>query len=225
MDDAPPLILNFFDTDVGIFDSEDDYMGRAVIFLKDINELSNDDTIPTPEWYPVKYSMDDPWDFESGAAILCSFACVDYDYDFAVEAKDIALDTQVMIPSNPPKRLDMPNLLIESYNIVINVLGLRGLVSTGLLPVKKPFVKFSVKSLLPSEQAKAVQDIYTIPDEGGSDPNIRTTLKFTVNISSDPHYCPQMTCTVYDKLYFDGMRQPILGVFTLKLGDILKLSR
>jgi len=61
----------------------------------------------------------------------------------------------------------MPNLGIEAYNIIINVLGLRNLLSTGLLPVKKAYVKFSVKSLLPSEQAKAVNDIYTIPDEGG----------------------------------------------------------
>jgi hypothetical protein len=34
-----------------------------------------------------------------------------------------------------------------------------------------------------------------------------------------------MTCTAYDKLYLDGMTQPILGTFTLKLGDILRDTR
>jgi hypothetical protein len=30
-----------------------------------------------------------------------------------------------------------------------------------------------------------------------------------------------MTCSILDKLYFDGMKQPILGTFTLKLGELL----
>jgi hypothetical protein len=43
----------------------------------------------------------------------------------------------------------MPDLKIDQFNIDINVLGLRNLVSTGLLPVKKAYTKFSVKSILP----------------------------------------------------------------------------
>jgi hypothetical protein len=34
-----------------------------------------------------------------------------------------------------------------------------------------------------------------------------------------------MTCTTYDKLYLDGMAQPILGTFTLKIGGILFKTR
>ena len=34
-----------------------------------------------------------------------------------------------------------------------------------------------------------------------------------------------MTCTAYDTLYFEGMKQPILGTYTLKLGDILAATR
>jgi hypothetical protein len=44
----------------------------------------------------------------------------------------------------------------KEFNIEINVLGLRMLQSFGLLPVKKPFVKFNLRSLLPPEKAKAV---------------------------------------------------------------------
>lgn len=107
----------------------------------------------------------------------------------------------------------------------INVLGLRNLVSGGLLPVKKAFVKFSVKSLLPSELAKAVNDILTVPNEAGEDPNIRTGFEIIVDMPSDPFYVPSMTCTVFDKIYFEGMAQPILGTFTLKCGKILAESR
>ena len=99
------------------------------------------------------------------------------------------------------------------------------MVSTGLLPIKKAYVKFSVKSVLPPAAAKAVSDIYTEPKEGGDDPNIRTTIKFQVKIPNDPEYCPRMTCTAYDMLYLAGMAQPILGSFTLKLGDILRDTR
>jgi hypothetical protein len=39
----------------------------------------------------------------------------------------------------------------KEYKISLNVLGLRELQSTGLLPVKKPFIKFRIKSLLPPD--------------------------------------------------------------------------
>ena len=95
----------------------------------------------------------------------------------------------------------MPQLNIEEYNVEINVLGLRSLVSTGLLPIRKAYIKFSVKSVLPPAQAKAVSDIFTEPGEGGSDPNIRTTLKVLVRLPGEEAYCPRMTSTPYDKLY------------------------
>lgn len=41
----------------------------------------------------------------------------------------------------------------KEYDMDINVLGLRQLESFGLMPIKKPFVKFRVKSLLPPEKA------------------------------------------------------------------------
>ena len=36
---------------------------------------------------------------------------------------------------------------------------------------------------------------------------------------------PRMTCTIFDKLYFEGMAQPILGTFVLKLGNALRDTR
>lgn len=53
-DRARPIILNLFDTDEELFDSTDDFIGRAVIFLHQINEISNTDAIPYPCWHPVK---------------------------------------------------------------------------------------------------------------------------------------------------------------------------
>jgi hypothetical protein len=49
------------------------------------------------------------------------------------------------------KPYPMPNLGIKEYKCEIVILGLRNLVSTGLLPVNKAYVKFNLKSLLPSD--------------------------------------------------------------------------
>ena len=50
----------------------------------------------------------------------------------------------------------MPMLMVENFKCEIVVLGLRNLVSTGILPINKAFVRFNLKSLLPTEKAKAV---------------------------------------------------------------------
>ena len=61
LDRAPPVILNVFDTDEGLLDSTDDYIGRAVIFLNKV-ELSLNETIPYPVKYPVKRDINDSHD-------------------------------------------------------------------------------------------------------------------------------------------------------------------
>ena len=78
------------------------------------------------------------------------------------------------------KGLQMPDLKIKPYKTAIAILGLRELVSTGLLPVNKAYVKFSLKSLLPSSQAKAVDNIYTEPSDKGSNPVMRGNISFEV---------------------------------------------
>lgn len=99
MDDAPPIILNIFDTDdVGVFSFQsqseaDDYIGKAIIFMDEIEDLASDDHIPVPKWYPVKYSMSSPWDSKSGAAILVSFAKIDFHDEFIIPADQIILSS------------------------------------------------------------------------------------------------------------------------------------
>jgi len=88
------------------------------------------------------------------------------------------------------------------------------------MPVKKPFVRFNIRSLLPPEKAKAVSNILTSPNDTGPNPNINTTVSFTIKLPSDSLYCPKLSCDVYDNL-FKGMMQPLLGTFAIPLGDIL----
>lgn len=68
--------------------------------------------------------------------ILVSFAVVSDQFEF----------------KQKPKQVDLrAGIDFKEYNVEVNVLGLRNLQSFGLLPVKKPFIKFNLKSLLPPE--------------------------------------------------------------------------
>jgi len=111
----------------------------------------------------------------------------------------------------------------KEYNIEINCLGLRMLQSFGLLPVKKPFVKFNLRSLLPPEKAKAQQNIQTNPQDTGANPNINTVVQFTMNLPSSSLFCPRLACDVYD-MVFKGWMQPLLGTFSIGIGDILEAT-
>jgi hypothetical protein len=148
--------------------------------MHEIEEMASGDEIPKPVWYPVKYSMVSPWDEKSGARLLVSFAKIDFHEDFAIPAEECHLEQKLYADEFQQIPIPMPDLKIDQFNIDITVLGLRDLISTGLLPVKKAYAKFSVKSILPPAQAKAVNDIFTEPGEGGTDPNIRVTLKIQV---------------------------------------------
>ena len=191
LDDAPPIVLNVMDKDPKSFFSSgaddganDDYIGRCIIFLDKIGKIndptthiSEDDVIPTPCWYPVKFAMNSPYSEENGGRILLSFAKIDFHDSFAIAPEVIELDNATKkfpLWANTLEAilLNMPDLKIRTMNVDINVLGLRDLVTPGLLPIKKAYIKFSVKSLLPPAQAKAVHEIHTDPGPSGADPNI-----------------------------------------------------
>jgi hypothetical protein len=78
--------------------------------------------------------------------MLCSFSVVEDDYMFKIPIDYLKLTEQI----------EYKNFLVE-----INIFGLRNLESFGLMPVKKPFIKFNLRSLLPPEKAQAVTNIKT----------------------------------------------------------------
>jgi hypothetical protein len=49
----------------------------------------------------------------------------------------------------------------DDYQVDIQVLGLRDLQSSGLLPVKKAFISFNIKSLVAPSEGSALENIKT----------------------------------------------------------------
>ena len=96
--------------------------------------------------------------------------------------------------------------------------GLRDLQSFGLLPIKKPYLKFDIKSLLTPERALAATNTITTPATGAN-PNINAQINMTCMLPVDWHYTPYMTVDVYDHIY-TGDHQPLIGTFHIMIGDI-----
>ena len=87
------------------------------------------------------------------------------------------------------------------------------------MPIKKPFCKFRIKSLLPPEKAQAVTNVQTDPNANGPNPNINTMLTFNVQLPEEELYCPSLACDAYDYVYI-GKSQPLIGTFSLPIGEI-----
>lgn len=144
LEDAPPIILEVYDSDAGLISDSADFLGRAVINLKDANTSSEPAVIPRPKWHDIKFGVEES--SPACGAILCSFVVVEEDVVFDKAAKDVDLHDEVVT---------------KEYKVSINVLGLRELTPDGLLPIQKAYLKFMIKSLLDAKEAGTMQNIQT----------------------------------------------------------------
>ena len=71
----------------------------------------------------------------SSGEVLASFCIVESDHNFKAHRLDhVGLEKRVMM---------------EDFDVKMNVLGLRNLQSPGMFPIKKAFISFNAKSLVP----------------------------------------------------------------------------
>lgn len=197
-------MLNLWDAD-DLLDA-DDYLGRCVVYLHEAS-TSDDDRIPEPKWHDIRIGFSDK-DPPCGQ-MLVSFSVVVDDFSYKIPITYLKLTNEIEY---------------RDFNCEINILGLRSLESFGLMPVKKPFIKFNLRSLLPPEKAQAVTNIKTQPSSAGNNPNINTMISFAIDLPVNPLFCPKLQCDVYDYVY-KGLVQPLLGTFTLSIGDIMHSIR
>ena len=118
INDAPPIILEVYDADEGLISDSADFLGRAVINLKDANTSTEPKVIPIPKWHDIKFGVE-----ESSPAcgqILCSFVIAEADNPFEEKAEEVKLAKTVEV---------------QEYKVSINVLGLRELTPDGLMPI------------------------------------------------------------------------------------------
>lgn len=105
-----------------------------MIPIKEAEVAFEEDRIPRPKWHKCRLKAGAP---DSGE-VLVSFSIVSDDFNFKTPIKYMNL---------------METVLFDEYTIEINILGLRDLQSNGILPVKKAFIQFNLKSLVPPDCA------------------------------------------------------------------------
>ena len=96
-----------------------------------------------PKWHPIRFRPGDP----KCGEVLCSFCVVEHDYQFVKYYEDVDLRA---------------NVEFDDFDVDILILGLRNLESPGILPVKKPYIKFNIKSLIPPK-GPAISNVTTTP--------------------------------------------------------------
>lgn len=82
---------------------------------------------------------------------------------------------------------------MSDCRVSINVLGLRQLQSVGILPVKKPFVKFNLKTLAAPNKSGGLENLKTEPSSTGPNPTISTVIEFRIDLPNDTLYCPSLS--------------------------------
>ncbi len=118
--------------------------------------------------------------------------------------------------------IDNPRAVVPfaEYRVELNVLGLRNLASPGLLPVKKAYLDFLLKSMVPPMAAQALSSISTNPGPAGANPTINSVISFNVPMPLNPLFAPSMAVRVYDKV-FKGFSGQLIGCFSIPIGQIM----
>jgi len=80
---------------------------------------------------------------------------------------------------------------------------------------------FNLKSLLPPDDGRALENIRTQPGPPGPNPTINSMLSFRLPLPTMPLFCPKLVCNVYDYIFM-GMNQPLIGTFTIPIGDLIQ---
>jgi hypothetical protein len=137
-DELPPFLIDIYDIDKKLIGKDKrDYMCRCVIPVKEaaiktVTKATDDGIPPSPTWHKCY--------FQSGqkacGEILVSFIkAAEFDHRWKVPQENL----KMMGILNSPADRDAI-VQFDEFNIEINVLGLRSLASSGLLPVKKAYV-------------------------------------------------------------------------------------
>ena len=195
----PIFQVTVFDYNRGIADKP---LGYNYLWLCNASYTMNDLEAREPKWHKLFL----PKSNKQQGRLLLSF------YIFDDEHKDLI--PQINIKQN-----------VKLYSFEFNILGLRQLKPLGMIPVKKPFIKFNLNSLnVTGDPKDAHADIQTIPISGGINPTINTVIKFDANLPENDTFIPELQCEVYDHM-LSGLHNSLLGVFSLDLKRIIKKTR
>lgn len=163
-----PLIVNVFDSD-----SDDmkkfDFLGRALIKLPDFITKSEDvNVIPKPEWHELYLSSK----IKIGK-IMLSVQVLQQDWNMKIM----------------PLAFDM-----KQYRLKFKLLGLRNFQSSGMLPIKKPYIKMNMSALRVKSSTGTHFDFLTANSmTGNSNANFGDIINKTVVLPQNANLLPTIS--------------------------------
>ena len=142
-----PLVVKVFDLDERSGDrAKSDFLGFFFVddLPSDLTPLDAANTIPKPKWYDICHSHK----LKMGRVLL-SFQLLEFSPDLSSKLADIELEK-------------------TAYKVKIKLLGLRDLESSGVIPVKKPYLKMNISPLKGDGHVPTDYDIITANSKAGS---------------------------------------------------------
>lgn len=112
-------------------------------------------------------------------------------------------------------------IVSKPFKVSINILGLRDLQSSGLLPIQRASVKVAVSSLFECRYRRSCEDIVTKPKQKGPNPNINYSIDFLLELPVDDKYCPDLPCKVYDSIFMFN-KPDMIGSFSIDISKLIK---
>ena len=203
----PSMIINTWDKDLdwkGKLVPE--FLGYTFVTLTgDMIMTEGFDRIPSPTWYDLCFSKQ-----HKAGKMLMSFQVVP---DSHVNEFDQFLKSYKRF-----NKIPVPRTL---HHIKINALGLRGLESTGLFPVKNASLKFATSCLKSVESmggGAMFTDLEAMAKSSGNNPSIGSVLSISADIPQDIKVMPVISCSALENgLKLFGTKQ-IIGTFSINLG-------
>ena len=211
-----PLVVSLLDKDTKTLSNDTyEFMGSNIVNLKEWPVASTAEDIETPV-KPTWYNLSIDRNTKSGK-IKLAFK--------VIKQSQFNTFKQINPKGTARTNIDIPK---TRYRIKINMLGLRDLQSTGILPVRSVEVKIStssIKNLNNMKGGSGYSELSAVSKNGGNNPALGTVLNITAPLPKHILNMPIISCRVVDKGISILKGESLIGTFQLNLATHTYISK
>jgi hypothetical protein len=213
-DSIPSVSIHVFDKDENWAGSRTfDFLGYAIQKIS-VNDIINDNfgQMGTPHWTELCLGKNN----------FCGKLMVNFQVipEESIQRFDNYFKTTVQFWRIPIKR--------TRHHIKINILGLRELESTGMLPIKTAGIKIATSSLREAEnlgKGAVFTNLQAIAKSSGSNPTIGSILVVSCDIPSEIKIMPAISCSVFEAGFRLFSSDSTIGTFSINVGMFALITK
>ena len=213
-DSIPSAILNVWDKDENWAGSRSfEFLGYSLVTIShDMVQTSNFHQTPRPKWYELCLGKGN-----RTGKVLASIRAI----------PKAGFNNYAAFQTGTPQywRIPIPK---KRHHIKISILGLRGLESVGILPIKTAGIKIATSSLQAVENMRngaVFTDLVAMAKTSGSDPTIGTVLSLSADIPADVKIMPIISCAVQEMGFRLFGNRNTIGSFSIDLGRFAVVTK